>query len=52
MTCRGYDPKAVKVGKLVKISAATIRDPHKRGAFFRSYVRILEEQLRSVKRDR
>jgi hypothetical protein len=47
MTCRGYDPKAVKVGKLVKISAATILDPHKRGAFFRSYAKIAQEGLRS-----
>ena len=47
MTCRGYDPKAVKIGKLVKISAATILDPHKRGAFIRSYVKIAQENLRS-----
>lgn len=47
MTCRGYDPKAVKVGKLVKIAAATILDPHKRGAFFRSYAKIAQEGLRS-----
>ena len=48
MTCRGYDPKAVKVGKLVKIAAATILDPHKRGAFFRSYAKIAQEGLRKI----
>jgi hypothetical protein len=47
MTCRGYDPKAVKVGKLVKIAAATILDSHKRGAFFRSYAKIAQEGLRT-----
>ena len=47
MTCRGYDPKAVKVGKLVKIAAAQILDPHVRGAFFRSYAKIAQESLRS-----
>jgi hypothetical protein len=47
MTCRGYDPKAVKVGKLVKIAAATILDPHKRGAFFRSYAKVAQESLRT-----
>ena len=47
MTCRGYDPKAVKIGKLVKIAASTILDPHQRGAFFRSYAKIAQEGLRS-----
>jgi hypothetical protein len=52
MTCRGYDPKAVKVGKLVKIAAATIRDPHKRGAFIRSYVAIEKENVRSFRKEK
>ena len=47
MTCRGYDAKAVKVGKLVKISAATIRDPHQRGEFIRSFVKIAQSELRT-----
>ena len=47
MTCRGYDPKAVKIGKLIKISAATIVDPQKRGEFFRSYTKIAQENLRT-----
>jgi hypothetical protein len=47
MTCRGYDPKAVKLGKLVKIAGASILDPHKRGDFFRSYVKVAQENLRS-----
>lgn len=44
MTCRGYDSKAVKVGKLVKIQAATIMDPHVRGAFIRSFAKIAEAE--------
>lgn len=47
MTCRGYDSKAVKIGKLVKIAAASILDPHKRGSFFRSYTKVAQENLRS-----
>ena len=45
MTCRGYDPKAVKLPKSVKRVAALIRDDHARGAFIRSYVQV--EQLNS-----
>ena len=47
MTCRGYDAKAVKIGKLVKISAATIRDPHQRSAFIRGFVKVAQSELRS-----
>ena len=50
MTCRGYDPKAVKIGKLVKIAAATIKDKHQRGAFFRSFVEIEKSNLRSARK--
>jgi hypothetical protein len=42
MTCRGYDPKAVKIGKPVKTLAATIMDRNQRGGFIRSYVAIAE----------
>jgi hypothetical protein len=42
MTCRGYDSKAVKVGKPVKTLAATIMDRNVRGAFIRSYVKVAE----------
>jgi hypothetical protein len=52
MTCRGYDPKAVKVPKSVKRLAANHRDNHFRGAFIRSYVRILEDQLRGARKDK
>jgi hypothetical protein len=45
MTCRGYDPKAVKVSKTIKRAAAMI-DPQKRGAFIRSYVEILKSELK------
>jgi hypothetical protein len=46
MTCRGYDARAVRVPKSVKRMAANHMDPHYRGAFIRSYVRVLEEQNR------
>lgn len=46
MTCRGYDPKAVKLGKLVKIASATILDSHKRGAFLRSFTQVAESDAR------
>ena len=46
MTCRGYDPKTVKVTKLMKIAAAHIVDKHARGRLTRSYVQVLEEQSR------
>jgi hypothetical protein len=52
MTCKGYDPRAVKVPKSVKRLAARNLDPHKRGAFIQDYVRILENQGRSSKKDR
>jgi hypothetical protein len=50
MTCRGYDPKAVKLGKLVKIAAATMHNKHLRGAFLRSFTKIAESELRSNSR--
>ena len=46
--CKGYDPRSVKISKPVKTLAATIMDKHKRKAFIRSYVKIAEDQLRSV----
>ena len=50
MSCRGYDPKAVKVSKTVKRAAALIRDAHKRGAFIRSFVVIEQSNSRSASR--
>jgi hypothetical protein len=50
MTCRGYDPKAVKVPKAIKCIASCYTDNHQRGAFIRGYVRILEEQGRTRSR--
>ena len=47
MSCRGYDPKAVKVSKTVKRAAALISDAHKRGAFIRSFVVIEQTNSRS-----
>jgi hypothetical protein len=42
-----YDAKAVKVPKSVKRAAAQYMDPHQRGAFIRSFVRVLESEGRS-----
>ena len=52
MTCKGYDPKSVKISKPVKRLADRILDPHKRGAFIRDYVRIAESELRTSKREK
>ncbi len=41
MSCTGYDSRTIKIPKTVKRSASTIMDPHKRGAFIRSYVNLL-----------
>jgi hypothetical protein len=46
----GYDSKAVKVPKSVKRMAAYI-DPHRRGAYIRSFVKILETAGRSRVKD-
>jgi hypothetical protein len=46
MTCRGYDPKAVKISKAIKRMAATILDNHQRGEFIRDYVRVAQTQNR------
>jgi hypothetical protein len=46
MTCRGYDPKAVKISKSVKRAASLILDNHTRGAFVRSYVVIEQDSSR------
>lgn len=50
MTCKGYDPKAVKISKPVKRMSALILDSHKRGAFIRSYVEIAKSELRTSKK--
>ena len=51
MSCRGYDPKAVKVSKTVKRMASTIRDSHVCGAYIRSFVAINEAQARGARKD-
>lgn len=51
MTCRGYDPKAVKVPKAIKRYAGYEIDAHKRGAVIASYVKIFESELRGNKRE-
>ena len=50
MTCRGYDPKTVKIAKSVKRLAATILDNHLRGSYIKDYVRVMQSQSRSAKR--
>lgn len=50
MTCKGYDPKAVKLPKSIKRRAARLLDDHKRGAYISSFVKVLEAELRSNKR--
>jgi len=47
MTCKGYDVKAVKVPKQVKRSSIAYLDAHVRGAFVRSFVKILENDMRT-----
>ena len=46
MTCKGYDAKAVRIGKDVKRAAAQLMDRHQRGAFIRSFVKIEQDQAR------
>lgn len=50
MTCRGYDPKAVNIGKSVKRLAATILDDHRRRAFIKDYVRVAQVNSRVSKK--
>ena len=52
MTCRGYDPKAVKISKPVKRMAAKILDNHQRGAYIRYYVRIEEANSRGARKEK
>jgi len=54
MTCRGYDSRAVKIGKPVKTLACTILDNHRRGAFIRSYVKVVRDnaQQRDTRREK
>lgn len=45
MTCKGYDPKAVKIGKPIKRIADTFTDNHARRQFIRSYVEIAQSEM-------
>jgi hypothetical protein len=51
MSCRGYDPKAVKISKTVKRASSRILDSHARGAFIRSFVEIAKTELRGARKD-
>jgi hypothetical protein len=52
MTCRGYDPKAVKVSKSVKRVAATITDNQQRRSHIRGYVVAEVANARASSRNR
>lgn len=47
MTCRGYDPKTIKLGKPIKRLAATILDNTERKHFIKLFVDILKEENKS-----
>jgi hypothetical protein len=51
MTCRGYDPKAIKVSKSVKRVAATLTNSEQRRSLIKSYARV-EEVLARTKTSR
>ena len=42
----GYDPRCVKIGKPIKTMAATYLDKGQRRAFIKSYVKVLEAELK------
>ena len=50
MTCRGYDPKAVKVPKSVKRLAATLVDSEQRRSLIRSYAVAIATNARAGNR--
>jgi len=41
-----YDPRAIKLPKQIKRSAVAYTDSHQRGAFIRSFVRLIENENR------
>ena len=47
MTCRGYDPKAIKLPSLVKMASARILDAHERGRFIRAHADAIRENLKN-----
>lgn len=48
MTCRGYDPRATKIGKPIKRIADTFVDKNARRQYIRSYVEIARSESRSA----
>jgi hypothetical protein len=50
MTCRGYDPKAVKVPKSVKRLAATLTNKEQRRALIKSYAVAIAVNARTGNR--
>ena len=47
MTCRGYDPRAVKLGKPIQRLAATIRDNSERRNFMKLFIDILKDESKA-----
>ena len=47
MTCRGYDPRAVKLGKPIQRLAANISNKQERSAFIKLFVNVLKEESKS-----
>ena len=50
MTCRGYDPRAVKVPKSVKRLAATLTNNEQRRALIKSYAVAIAVNARTGNR--
>jgi hypothetical protein len=50
MTCRGYDPRAVKVPKSVKRLAATLVDNEQRRGLIKSYAQAIAANARAGNR--
>lgn len=46
MTCRGYDPKAVKIPKPIKVAASNILNDAERRGFYKSWARVIAENAR------
>ena len=50
MTCKGYDPKSIKLTKPVKVMAAGIFNKDQRRAFIRDYAATVKTQMRTSRK--
>ena len=50
MTCRGYDPRAVKVPKAIKRMATTFAKPGALRSFYKSYAQAIAANARASSR--